>query len=150
MPPADVLPDLPEPDPAGQAEPESLHLQPDQSMSLGPEEPSNADQSMPDFYAPVEVPVPQVSSNQPQPTAKPRAEHVFEMSLEVVPEDINDNPMCLWGVLDECFQVTPKSKLRRVEVSFRKLPKEDQQLFEQAMKKEWNSWIENKVTSLCK
>ena len=58
--------------------------------------------------------------------------------------------MCLWGVLDECFQVTPKAKLRRVEVSFRRLSNEDQKLFEKAMQKEWNSWIENKVTSLCK
>ena len=124
MPPADILPDLPEPDPAGQAEPEFAHLQPDQNMSLEPEdtsqhesvEPSNADQSMPDLNAPVEVPVPQddelqVTSNQPRTTAKPRAEQVFEMPLDVVPEDISDNPMCLWGVLDECFQVTPKIKV---------------------------------------
>ena len=38
----------------------------------------------------------------------------------------------------------------RVEVSFRKLSKEDQKLFGKAMQKEWNSWIENKVSSLCK
>ena len=159
MPPAEEMPDLPEPEIAGQAEPNSVLMQPDQNMSLEPDdtsqqesvEPPNSDQSMPDFNAPVEVPVPpddelQVTSNR----RKPKAEHVFEMSLDVMPEDISDNPMCLWGVLDECFQVTPKAKLRRVEVSFRKLSKEDQKLFEQAMKKEWNSWIENKVTSLCK
>ena len=70
--------------------------------------------------------------------------------MDIMPEDISDNPMCLWGVLDECFQVTPKAKLRRVEVSFRKLSNEDQKLFEKAMQKESNSWIENKVTSLCK
>ena len=65
-----------------------------------------------------------------------------------------DDPLCVWGVLDECLQVTPhakqQAKLRRVEVSFRKLSPEDKKLFEKAMQKEWNSWIENKVTSLCK
>ena len=79
-----------------------------------------------------------------------RSEQIFEMSVEVCPEDITDNPLCLWNVLDECFEVTPKAKLRRVEVSFRKLSPADKTLFEGAMKKEWNSWIENKVTSLCK
>ena len=45
---------------------------------------------------------------------------------------------------------SPKAKLRKVEVSFRKLSKNDQQLCEKAMQKEWNSWIENKVISLSK
>ena len=99
----------------------------------------------------IHVPVPDddelhVSSKTPSK----HAEQVFEMSLDILPEDISDNPLCLWGVLDECFQVTPKAKLRKVEVSFRKLSQGDQQLFEKAMQKEWNSWIENKVTSLCK
>ena len=46
--------------------------------------------------------------------------------------------------------VTPKAKQGRVEVNLRKLSPHDQKLFEGAMKKEWNSWIENKVTSICK
>ena len=59
--------------------------------------------------------------------------------------------MCLWGVLDDCFEVSaPKAKQRKVEVSFRKLNQEDQELFRKAMQKEWNSWIENKVVSICK
>jgi hypothetical protein len=53
-------------------------------------------------------------------------------------------------VLEECFAVTPKAKQRKVEVNFRKLSPEDKKLFEKAMQKEWNSWIENKVTSICK
>ena len=46
--------------------------------------------------------------------------------------------------------VTPKAKQGRVEVNLRKLSPHDQKLFEGAMKREWNSWIENKVTSICK
>ena len=79
------------------------------------------------------------------------SQEVFEMSMDVIPEDITDNPLCLWSVLEDCFQVNqPAAKQRRVEVSFRKLDKSDQKLFLEAMHKEWNSWIENKVTSLCK
>ena len=79
------------------------------------------------------------------------SQEVFEISMDVVPEDITDNPFCLWSVLEDCFQVNqPPAKQRRVEVSFRKLNKSDQKLFLEAMQKEWNSWIENKVTSLCK
>jgi hypothetical protein len=71
--------------------------------------------------------------------------------MNLFPEDITDNPLCLWSVLEDCFQVTPPvAKQRRVEVSFRKLNPEDKKLFTKAMQKEWNSWIENKVTSLCK
>ncbi|CAL1147909.1 unnamed protein product [Cladocopium goreaui] len=64
----------------GQAEPNSVLMQPDQNMSLEPDdtsqqesvEPPNSDQSMPDFNAPVEVPVPpddelQVTSNRRKP-----------------------------------------------------------------------------------
>jgi hypothetical protein len=72
------------------------------------------------------------------------------VSLTVHPEDITENPLCLWNVLEECFAVTPKAKQRKVEVNFRKLSPEDRKLFEKAMQKEWNSWIENKVTSICK
>ena len=79
-----------------------------------------------------------------------RSEQIFELSVDVCPEDITENPLCLWNVLEECFEITPKAKQRRVEVSFRKLSPADKKLFEGAMKKEWNSWIENKVTSLCK
>lgn len=78
------------------------------------------------------------------------SEQVFEMSVDIVPEDISDNPLCLRGILDERFQATPKAKLRRVEASFRKLSSDDQKLFKQATQKEWQSWIENNITSLCK
>ena len=73
------------------------------------------------------------------------------MSVDIVPDDITDNPLCLWSVLEDCFTVNvPKAKQRRVEVSFRKLTKDEQQLFTKAMQKEWNSWIENRVVSLCR
>ena len=81
---------------------------------------------------------------------KIRSEQVLEVSLNVTANDVTDNPMFLWGVLEECFEITPKSKQRRVEVSFRKLSDDDKKLFEKAMQKEWQSWIDNKVTSLCK
>ena len=42
------------------------------------------------------------------------------------------------------------AKQRRVEVNFRKLNDHDKKLFEKAMQKEWNSWVENKVTTICK
>ena len=123
------------------------------AQSEGPEPApaSTADDVRMELEKAVNQPVPtddelHVSSKTP----KPRMEQVFEVSMDIMPEGISDNPMCLWGVLDECFQVTPKAKLRRVEVSFRKLSNEDQKLFEKAMQKESNSWIENKVTSLCK
>ena len=48
------------------------------------------------------------------------------------------------------MKVTPKAKQGRVEVNLRKLSPHDQKLFEGVMKREWNSWIENKVTSICK
>ena len=76
---------------------------------------------------------------------------VLEVSLDIHPSDITDNPLCLWTVLDECLSVAPqKAAKRRVEVSMRKLSNEDQKLFEKAMQKEWQSWVDNKVMSLCK
>ena len=84
-------------------------------------------------------------------TASRNSHQVLEVSMNLFPEDITENPLCLWSVLEDCFQVSPPAaKQRRVEVSFRKLNPEDKQLFTKAMQKEWNSWIENKVTSLCK
>ena len=79
-----------------------------------------------------------------------RAEQVFEVSMDVLATDITSDPLCLWEVLDECFEVTPKAKQRKVEVSFRNLSPHEKKLFEGAMQKTWNSWIENRVTSLCK
>eukprot|EP00435_Cladocopium_sp_Y103_P055859 s19_g18.t1 len=70
---------------------------------------------------------------------------VLEVSIDIHPKDINDNPLCLWSVLDECLVAAPsKAAKRRVEVSLRKLNVEDKRLFEKAMQKEWQSWVENK------
>ena len=77
-----------------------------------------------------------------------KSAEVMEISIDVTPEDITDNPLCLWSVLDECLQVAnTKAAKRRVEVSLRKLNKEDKALFEKAMQKEWQSWVENRVMS---
>lgn len=76
---------------------------------------------------------------------------VLEVSIDIHPEDITDNPLCLWSVLDECLIAAPsKAAKRRVEVSLRKLNEGDKKLFEKAMQKEWQSWVENKVMSLTK
>ena len=76
---------------------------------------------------------------------------VLEVSLDIHPEDITENPLCLWTVLDECLVAAPtKAQKRRVEVSMRKLSEPDKKLFEKAMQKEWQSWVENKVMSLVK
>jgi hypothetical protein len=118
--------------------------------------PPEQDHVMEDLQRAVETPVPDGDDESLHVTGKTsgRRDEVLEVSLNVMPEDITDDPLCLWGVLDECLQVTPhakqQAKQRRVEVSFRKLSPEDKKLFEKAMQKEWNSWIENKVTSLCK
>lgn len=101
---------------------------------------------------PVDAPVPNEEDDELMVTRTktPRQETVLEVSLDIMPEDITNNPLCLWNVLDECMMTTPKAKQRKVEVSFRKLSPSDKALFEKAMQKEWNSWVENKVTSICK
>ena len=71
--------------------------------------------------------------------------------MNICRDDITGNPLCLWQVLEECLLVsTPKAKLRRVEISYRRLSPKDQELFQKAMQKECQSWVDNKVTSLCK
>ncbi len=78
------------------------------------------------------------------------SESVLVVSMDVVKTDITDDPLCLWAVLEECFAAsTPKAKLRRVEVNYRRLNDGDKDLFKKAMQKEWQSWVDNKVTSLC-
>ena len=126
----------------------------------GPSEgqpPDNTDEGMPPVEEAINTPVPEPGDDElfvKQEKTKrknPNTEYVFEVGIDVYPEDVTDNELFLWGVLDECFQAnTPKAKQRRVEVSFRKLNESDKELFRQAMKKEWQSWIHNKVVSLCK
>ena len=55
-------------------------------------------------------------------TAFQSSHQALEVSMNLFPEDITDNPLCLWSVLEDCFQASPPAaKQRRVEVSFRKL-----------------------------
>eukprot|EP00435_Cladocopium_sp_Y103_P018401 s905_g4.t1 len=124
---------------------------PESSAPSAPAETADAEMSQAAIDLPVNVPVP-MEEDDLHVHAKPLTSHqVFELSVDVHPEDITDNPLCLWSVLEDCFAVSiPKAKQRRVEVSFRKLSEGDKLLFEKAMQKEWNSWIENKVVSICR
>lgn len=143
--------------------PESAVTEQDAQMPFVPEtdttmaEPSESVPAEPmvDTELPVNVPVPEEDEEGLMVdigTEKvKRQESVLEVSFNVTSEDITTDPLCLWHVLDECLQVTTsKAKLRRVEVSYRKLNPSDQALFQKAMQKEWQSWVDNKVTSLCK
>ncbi|CAE7232443.1 RE1 [Symbiodinium sp. CCMP2456] len=74
-----------------------------------------------------------------------------EIALDIFETDIVDDPGSLWTVLDECAVVAARpGQKRRVEVSFRKLGPKDRERFKGAMKKEWQSWLENKVTTIAK
>ena len=123
--------------------------------------PENTDEVMPEVdsrpshveESGIDVPVPEAGEDELAVTARlAKVEQVFELSFDIHPEDITENPLCLWNLFEECFQAAPpsKAKQRRVEVQFRKLNPEDKKLFLKAMQKEWQSWVDNKVTSLCK
>ena len=74
-----------------------------------------------------------------------------EVALDVFGVDVTSDDMCLWEVLDQCMVAASRpAQKRRVEVSFRRLSDSDKQLFRTAMKKEWQSWLENKVTTIVK
>ena len=81
----------------------------------------------------------------------PEETMVCEVSFDIQPEDIRDDIFCLWSALAECAEVrTQPAQKRRVEVSFRKLDEADRVKFREAMSKEWQSWLENKVTTIVK
>ena len=128
--PADSLPDMPEPSlaPAADTSPEAVD-------PLTAKIPSDDELAV------------EVKNSKP----KTKVEQVLDISLDMLSTDIVDNPVFLWGVLDECLMANPaQTKMRRVEVNFRKFNPEDKKPFEKAMQKEWNSWVENKVTTICK
>ena len=134
----------------------STAVEPSTSISLEPAPSVNEPAVEVDLTnSPADNPVD--ASQVPVPTddellvTKVREEHILEVSLDLLATDIIDSPNFLWNVLDECLLATPvPAKQRRVEVNFRKLSPQDKKLFEGAMQKEWNSWIENKVTTICK
>ena len=136
--------------------PEGVDLNPIPESTEG-QPPENTDEGTSAAQEAIDTPVPEPGDDEllvqrnDHPKKIPNTEYVFEVGLDVFPEDVTDNELFLWGVLDECFLAhTPKAKQRRVEVSFRKLNETDKELFRKAMKKEWQSWIDNKVVSLCK
>eukprot|EP00438_Fugacium_kawagutii_P028282 Skav227626 [mRNA] locus=C9358797:125:8101:- [translate_table: standard] len=119
--------------------------------ALGPSEPSQPPLEPP--VSGIDQPVPSDDELMVETKDGPvkAKESVLEVSLDVTRDDISNDPLFLWHVLDDCLVVaTQKAKLRRVEVSYRKLSPGDQELFKKAMQKEWQSWIDNKVTSICK
>lgn len=103
---------------------------------------------------PVDVPIPGGESDEElavehvETSPTPNKREVMEVSIEGRKGDINDNFLWFWGVIEDCFNVAPKSQQRKVEVNYRKLSMEDKGKFEVAMKNEWQSWTDNKVPSL--
>ena len=83
-------------------------------------------------------------------TAIPDEAMCCEVSFDVFPEDAQQEDMfALWTALAECAEVKSKpAQKRRVEVSFRRLCAEDKEKFRRAISKEWQSWLENKVTTV--
>ena len=74
-----------------------------------------------------------------------------EVSFDVYDVDVTSDELCLWEVLDQCTVASSRpAQKRRVEISFRKLSEHDKELFRGAMSKEWQSWLENKVTTIVK
>ena len=74
-----------------------------------------------------------------------------EVAFDIFDLDLDPDGPGLWGALEECAAVTSRpGQKRRVEVSFRKLSPGDREKFKGAMKKEWQSWLENKVTTVVK
>ena len=147
--------DQPMPDSAEPEQDAQMPFVPERDTTMAEPPESVPAEPMVDTELPVNVPVPEEDEEGLMVdigTEKvKRQESVLEVSFNVTSEDITTDPLCLWHVLDECLQVTTsKAKLRRVEVSYRKLNPNDQALFQKAMQKEWQSWVDNKVTSLCK
>ena len=141
---SEALPETPESQPPITSEDETAVNDP-----MPPAEPEPRD------VQPHEVPVPMDDGDElivehEENNPVPGKHDVMEVSIEVRPEDITEQQLCLWEVIEDCFVVQQPAKQRRVEVSFRKLNEEDKKRFEVAMKKEWQSWIDNKVTSICK
>ncbi|CAE7253172.1 RE1 [Symbiodinium sp. CCMP2592] len=74
-----------------------------------------------------------------------------EVAFDVFDLDLDPEGPGLWGALEECATVASRpGQKRRVEVSFRRLNPGDREKFKGAMKKEWQSWLENKVTTVVK
>ena len=74
-----------------------------------------------------------------------------EIAFDVFQTDVVADDKFLWKVLEECATVDARpGQKRRVEVSFRKLSPSDRERFRKAMHKEWQSWLENKVTTIAK
>ena len=64
---------------------------------------------------------------------------VLEVSLDIHPEDITENPLCLWTVLDECLVAAPtKAQKRRVEVSMQNLANQTKSCLKKPCKKNGN------------
>ena len=97
-------------------------------------------------------PVPDIPGDLSETETLPDAENLCcEIAFDIFAADVCESPGCLWEILDECAVTAARpGQKRRVEVSFRKLGEEDRARFKGAMRKEWQSWLENKVTTIVK
>ena len=129
-----------------------LEQEPELDPDLAEYSPSMPDSTMEDSVG-VAPPSP-VGPEASEPAAEEDLNHIStccELAFDVFDVDLDSNGLGLWSALEECVAVTAKpGQKRRVEVSFRKLGPEDRAKFRSAMKKEWQSWLENKVTTVVK
>ena len=122
----------------------------DYSPSVAP-----ADPPLPEGDADMDVlpPVPDTPGELSEAEVLPGEENMCcEIAFDVFLSDVETGPSGLWEVLDECAvtaSARPGQK-RRVEVNFRKLGAADRERFRGAMRKEWQSWLENRVTTIVK
>ena len=122
----------------------------DYSPSVAP-----ADPPLPEGDADMDVlpPVPDTPGELSEAEVLPGEENMCcEIAFDVFLSDVETGPSGLWEVLDECAvtaSARPGQK-RRVEVNFHKLGAADRERFRGAMRKEWQSWLENRVTTIVK
>ena len=70
-----------------------------------PQQPAE-DQAMDDLQTAIEVPVPDDDDLMVSGSSKVPNGHVLQVSMNVTQDDIAENPICLWEVLDQCLMVT--------------------------------------------
>ncbi|CAE7884699.1 RE1 [Symbiodinium microadriaticum] len=118
--------------------------------------PSPAEEQFPEILGPDAGAAPSAAAGEPldNPAQEPLPSDAVlccEVALDIFDVDLDPQGNGLWKALEECAVVAARpGQKRRVEVSFRKLGPEDREKFRGAMKKEWQSWLENKVTTIAK
>ncbi|CAE7322055.1 RE2, partial [Symbiodinium sp. CCMP2456] len=125
-------------------------------LDLDMYEPSPVEEQFPEIVGPDAGSAPSAAAGEPfdNPAQEPLPSDsalCCEIALDIFDVDLDSQGSGLWKALEECAVVAARpGQKRRVEVSFRKLGPEDREKFKGAMKKEWQSWLENKVTTIAK